>query len=393
VVWALGGIFNALLAPIAFTSVVEYPLVIVFACMLRPGRLPAIGNLRAAVGDFLFPAILLGSVIGLQQFTELDFTDMRSTAPMIVVILVALVVSSFQHRPIRFGLGIGALIAGGAIIADTDEVLAHVRNFYGVLRVVALESPPSHVLYHGTTTHGTQSLDPARRLQPLSYYHPDGPLGQLFEALDDSPSTAHVAVVGLGAGSIACYAHPGEQWTFYEINPAVVAIARNSTLFTFLADCPAKPNIVLGDARLSMTAAEDASFDLVILDAFNSDAIPVHLMTRDAVQLYLTKLRPGGLLVFHISNRYLALAPVLANIAFSLDLTARRWSDDDSGDSDSNDESVTDQKDASEWVIVARRPEDLTAIAEDDRWETLTAIAGQRIWTDDYSNVLGTLLH
>jgi hypothetical protein len=183
-------------------------------------------------------------------------------------------VSSFQHRPIRFGLGIGALIAGGAIIADTDEVLAHVRNFYGVLRVVALESPPSHVLYHGTTTHGTQSLDPARRLQPLSYYHPDGPLGQLFEALDDSPSTAHVAVVGLGAGSIACYAHPGEQWTFYEINPAVVAIARNSTLFTFLADCPAKPNIVLGDARLSMTAAEDASFDLVILDAFNSDAIP-----------------------------------------------------------------------------------------------------------------------
>jgi hypothetical protein len=116
-------------------------------------------------------------------------------------------------------------------------------------------------------------------------------------------------------------------------------------------------------------------------------------MTRDAVQLYLTKLRPGGLLVFHISNRYLALAPVLANIAFSLDLTARRWSDDDSGDSDSNDESVTDQKDASEWVIVARRPEDLTAIAEDDRWETLTAIAGQRIWTDDYSNVLGTLLH
>lgn len=403
---ALGGIFNALLAPIVFTGVVEYPLVLVLACMLRPGLLPRVGQRLAALTDIAFPALLLVVIIGLQRYTRLDFTDLGNTTRLVVVIFIALVVFSFQRRPVRFGLGVGALIAGGVIIADSDQVLMHVRNFYGVLRVTATESPPTHVLYHGTTAHGSQSLDPARRLQPLSYYHPDGPLGQLFEAVGGGGLTNHVAVVGLGAGTIACYAHPGEHWTYFEINPAVVAIARDAALFTFLRDCPAKPTIVLGDARLSMTAEGDATFDMIILDAFNSDAIPVHLMTRDAVQLYLTKLRPGGLLVFHVSNRYLELAPILGNISGSLGLTARRWSDENdsdntgseeennSGNAGSDEENAgTDQKDASEWVIVARRLEDLKAIAEDDRWEELTATPGQGVWTDDYSNVLGALLH
>jgi SAM-dependent methyltransferase len=392
---ALGGIFNALLAPIVFTSVVEYPLVLVLACMLRPGLLPSLNQRRAAAGDFVLPALLFLLVIGLQRHTDLDLTDLRSTTPLVLVILIALVVFSVQSRPVRFGLSIAALIAGGVVIADTDQVLVRVRNFYGVLRVIALDSPPAHVLFHGTTTHGTQSLDPARRLEPLSYYHHDGPLGQLFEAAGGSPVTRHVAIVGLGAGTIACYAHRGEHWTFFEINPAVVAIAQDSSLFTFLKDCPARPDLVLGDARLSLAQEPDASFDMIILDAFTSDAIPIHLMTRNAVQLYLAKLRPGGLLVFHISNRYLELAPVLGNISGSLGLVARRWSDEEgSDDANSNEASAKmDQKDASEWVIIARREQDLAAIAEADQWEDLPPAIGQGVWTDDYSNVLAALSH
>ena len=264
-----------------------------------------------------------------------------------------------------------------------------------MLRVLAAESPPLHTLVNGTTPHGSQSLDPEVRLRPLSYYHRDGPLGQLFEHVSGTRLTRRVAVAGLGAGAIACYERVGETWTFFDINPAVIAIAEDSALFTFVRDCPGKRDTVLGDARLSLTHQPDEGFDMIILDAFNSDAIPVHLMTREAVQLYFGKLRPGGLLVFHVSNRYLTLAPVLGDIAGALRYTARRWSDDsDSDDTDSDDESAgKEPKDASEWVILAHNGSDLGAIDADDRWEPLLADPARRIWTDDYSNVLGTLLH
>jgi SAM-dependent methyltransferase len=396
---ALGGVFNALVAPLVFSSVVEYPLVLVLACLVRPGALPRIGQPWPAVGDVVLPALLLGLILWLQRDTPLDLTDLSSTATALVAVLAALAVFAAQSRPVRFGLGIAALVGGGAIIADSDPVLLRVRNFYGVVKVIEQEPPAMHVLMHGTTTHGAQDLDAADRLKPLSYYHHDGPLGQLFEAVGGTRLTRRVAVVGLGAGTIACYAHPGEQWTFFEINPAVVAIARDRALFTFLGDCPAHPDIVLGDARLSLAAQPAASFDMIILDAFTSDAIPIHLMTRDAVRLYLDRLRPDGLLVFHISNRYLALAPVLGDIAGSLGLSARRWSDDDAQSSGAESTGEGDvpadaasQKDASEWVVLARAEPDLAPIADDERWEALDPTPGDAVWTDDYSNLLGTFL-
>ncbi len=392
---ALGGMFNALLAPLVFARVIEYPLALVVASALRPGPLPSIRQWRAAAADILLPALMLALILLVQWNTNLDLQDMSETAPLVLMIIIAGAVFGSQHRPIRFSLGLAAMIAGGAIIADTGNVLTGTRNFYGVLRVLATESPPLHTLVNGTTPHGSQSLDPEVRLRPLSYYHRDGPLGQLFEHVSGTRLTRRVAVVGLGAGAIACYERAGEAWTFFDINPAVIEIAENAALFTFTRDCPGKRDVVLGDARLSLTRQPDAGFDMIILDAFNSDAIPVHLMTRDAVQLYLAKLRPGGLLVFHVSNRYLTLAPVLGDVAGALTLTARRWSDDsDADDTDVDDESAAKEpKDASEWVIVARNGGDLKPIDTDDRWEALPADPARRIWTDEYSNVLGTLLH
>jgi len=384
---ALGGIFNALLAPVLFNDIVEYPLVLIAACMLRPGLLPRRDRLWPALGDVMLPAVLFLSLYLLDRYTDLDFKNLSDSGSLIGVILAALTAFSFRQRPLRFGLGIAALILAGFFIADTDDVLAHTRNFYGVLKVVAEDRAALHTLYNGTTMHGSQSQEPGLSLQPLSYYHPTGPLGQLFAAIGGTEQTRRVGMVGLGTGTIACYEKPDEHWTFFEINPADIAIARNPTLFTFLSACPAQPDIAIGDARLSLMKQPDNSFDMLIFDAFTSDAIPIHLMTREAVQLYLTKLRPNGLMVFHISNRYLDLGPVVGNIAASLNLTARNWNDDEDGD-DSDDPKMAG-KAASDWVIVARDKHALKAIAKDARWRFLPPSLSKNVWTDDYSNLIG----
>jgi hypothetical protein len=236
--------------------------------------------------------------------------------------------------------------------------------------------------------HGEQAQDTAHRLEPLSYYHPDGPLGQLFVRLDEALLTRRVAIVGLGAGTIACYQRPGDHWTFFEINPIDIAIAENPALFTFLRDCPGQTDIVLGDARLSLMGQPNHSFGMIVLDAFNSDSIPVHLMTRDAMQLYLNKLESDGLLVYHVSNQHLDLGPVVANIAASLKLPARRFNDT-MVDEDSDDPFG---RDPSEWIVIARDENDLTAIEHDDRWQALLPSPGKGIWTDDYSNLLNALV-
>ncbi len=282
-----------------------------------------------------------------------------------------------------------ALIGAGFLVANSDDVLQQTRNFYGVLKVLADDSPPEHILYNGTTLHGEQAQDSVHRLEPLSYYHPDGPLGQLFAGLGNAPLTRRVAIVGLGTGTVACYERLGDHWTFFEINPADIAIAENPTLFTFLRDCPGQTDIVLGDARLSLLGQPDHSFGMIVLDAFTSDAIPVHLMTRDAMQLYLNKLEPDGLLVYHVSNLHLDLGPVIGNIAASLKLTARRFNDEASDDENNGAYS----RDASDWIVVARNENDLAGIKHDARWQALPSFPSKGIWTDDYSNLLSALVH
>ena len=284
-------------------------------------------NIWRSLADFALPALLLGLLLSLNRFTDLNLQDLGEFESLITVIICVVAVFVWQARSIRFGLAIAALIAAGYLISNNGDVLQPARNFYGVLKVLADDSPPENILYNGTTVHGEQAQDAAHRLEPLSYYHPDGPLGQLFVRIDKTSLTRRVAVVGLGAGTIACYERPGEHWTFFEINPADIAIAKNPALFTFLEDCPGQTDIVLGDARLSLMRQPDHEFGMIVLDAFTSDAIPVHLMTRDAMQLYLKKLEPDGLLVYHVSNLHLDLGPVVANIAASLKLPARRFND------------------------------------------------------------------
>jgi SAM-dependent methyltransferase len=191
-----------------------------------------------------------------------------------------------------------------------------------------------------------------------------------------------VAIIGLGTGTIACYGQAGQNFTFYEIDPTMERIARDPRYFTFLADCPAQVKVILGDARLSIRGAPESFYDMIILDAFSSDAIPIHLVTREAIRLYLAKLKPSGILVFHTSNRYFDLNPVLGNLARDAGLISLSGSDLTQSDKDRQN-----QKLSSTWVVMARTLADLRGLAQDQRWRPLSVRPGDTLWTDDFSHI------
>jgi spermidine synthase len=239
-------------------------------------------------------------------------------------------------------------------------------------------------LFHGTTLHGMQNLDPTHRDEPLTYYHRRGPFGQLVAANPRIATTSEVAVVGLGVGALATYASAGQRWTFYEIDPAVERLSRTG-YFTFLGDCGGRCRVVIGDARLSLAAARPEAYGLIVLDAFSSDAIPMHLLTAEALSLYLSRLAPRGLLAFHVSNRHLALGPILGRLALALRLHAREQTQGvTSAEADLG-------QSASQWVVMARDAQDLGALASDARWMAPAVSATTPLWTDDFSNILSVL--
>jgi len=376
----LGGVFNALVAPLVFDSVAEYPLTVVLACLLAPGARG--GGRGQVVRDVALPVVTGGVTAGLIVGTEWAGPAAAPVGSLLALVVPAMLCFGFSRRPLRFGLGIGAILLAGTLsTGEQGRVVATRRSFFGVNRVTLDATRGLHLLIHGSTLHGAQSLDPARRREPLGYYDPSGPIGQVFEALGDPPS---VALVGLGAGALACYARPRDEWDFYEIDPLVESIARDPRYFTYLRDCLPDARVVLGDARLSLARA-GRRYDLIVLDAYSSDAIPVHLLTREALQMYLDRLAPVGVLAFHISNQHLDLEPVLADLARDASLAALIRGDD-----------VTPAerargKLASRWAVMARRPDDLGSLVTDARWAPPRAPAGGRVWTDDFSSVLGVL--
>jgi spermidine synthase len=282
---------------------------------------------------------------------------------------------------VRLAAGLALVFLVGLTGVEREgDVLHAERTFFGVLRVRAIDrNGPTHALFHGSTVHGEQSLVPALRRKPTAYYYEEGPVGQFFSALGDR--FTRVGVIGLGTGALAVYATPDQHWTFYEIDPAVERIARTNQFFTYLDNCGAGCDVVLGDARLSMTAAAPASYNAIVLDAFSSDAIPLHLLTRQALELYLAKLSDRGVLAFHISNRHLALRPVIGALAADLGLAARVQL---------HQPPPTSNGRPSEWVVMARSEDHLGALAADTRWERVHGDT-RRVWTDDYSDILSVL--
>jgi SAM-dependent methyltransferase len=488
----LGGLFNALAAPVIFNGIVEYPVALVLACLLMPsleekkegraglafgtvamgfflgagaallaaglgrsdldfgavaGRdglwlvaavLAALALVRVyAAGDreeraarwldlglpaglgvlaagLVLALPLAGVSLGLERLSVwfvnassgwlppriLRFFYPDSNGPIFLAAFVVPVVlcTFFINRPLRFGLGVGALLLANSFCDLLDgDVRLRQRSFFGVLHVS--DGRGFRRLEHGTTLHGQQRLrwsdgtlaagaagplaapDPFAAAvllaagqdawqhpgrEPQTYFHRTGPIGQVFGAYQDRLSGRHVGLIGLGSGTLASYGQPGQKVTYYEIDPLVKRIAYDRSYFTYVQDAldrGVKLDVVLGDARLKLEErARDDSAEklaLLVVDAFSSDAIPIHLITRQALAIYLDNLAPDGLLAFHISNRYLDLEPVLGNLAEAAGLVGfiqNDWESDVPG------------KTASSWVILARQEDALCRLVHEGRW-------------------------
>lgn len=381
----IGGLFNALLAPVIFRVVLEYPLAIVVACLFRLDAPQAAPKPRDRRLDLIIPIGVGLAMVAL--IAGLEWSGWLEPYPRRIILFGAGAVLSFVSidRAIRFGLSLGMVFLSTATLDSLHGRTIDIeRNFFGVSRVTLDPDGRSHRLVHGNTIHGRQNVKPTVSCEPLTYFHRSGPLGRIFKIHETAAPNPRVAITGLGCGAIAGYARAGESWDYYEIDPAVIRIASDTNLFTFLGGCAQAPvRIIEGDARLRFREAADSGYGLIIMDAFTSDSIPLHLLTREALALYLGKLAPGGMLAINISNRYLDLAPVVAALAADASLAGYHWED------------PFEEKDAgkepSHWAVVAREPSVLARFAKDERWRPLGEVARSRVWTDDFSNVLGVM--
>ncbi len=383
---ALGGIFNAVVAPYLFEWGVEYPLMIAAAASLRPVMK---GADLVTWRDLAWPAGLAGAVLLPTHLFGIRYLELPVPLTWLIFLGLPVIVFGFRHRPVRFGLGVGVLltVAFTALSASPDT-MARARSFYGVLTVESEGDGRVHRLRHGTTLHGVQIVEPPElRTIPVGYYARGGPVGQVFRAANDpsTPAVDDIGVMGLGTGALTCYARPGERWTYYEIDPLVVRWARDTTYFHYLSECGRNVDVEveLGDGRLSLRDRPDDSLDLLILDAFTSDAVPVHLLTRESLDLYLDKLSDHGIVLFNTSNRFVDLTPVLARLAEDAGVTARVQYHTPGLEIPHRDHIYT-----SEWVLMTPDNRWLSWL-EGRAWRPLQPEEGVGLWTDQYSNVLG----
>jgi hypothetical protein len=301
--------------------------------------------------------------------------------------LAGVVCISFSRKPNQFAIGLLALMLGTRYYTGAyGELLRIDRSFFGVYRVTADDEKQFRYLFHGTTLHGAQNLAFDRSRQPLAYYFPTGPIGQLFSRLSAGKPSVPVAVIGLGTGSLACYRQAGQEFTFYEIDPLVATLAGDTRLFTFLHDCGRDSAIVIGDARISLKSAPRNHFGLMVIDAFSGDAIPIHLLTREAIVLYLEKLESTGLLAFHVSSRHFDLGPVIGRLARELNLVGVAADDYQISNFDR-----ALGKTESRWIVLARNKKSLAQIGAGPLWQPLVSDLVYPVWTDDYSNILPVL--
>ena len=372
----LGGAFNALLAPVIFNTLLEYPLMLALVLLVRPVSekgFPHATRMMAGIAVVIALGVAALATMrggGFPQIANVIFL-------MIPIVILCLTVRN------RYAPTIAAFSAAfvGLFLHPYVQAGSHAeRSFFGVVRVVDLDG--YRLMMHGTTLHGVQSLEERVNPRPLAYYNDQAPIGQVFNAWEDDAKT--VGVIGLGAGAVACQTTPEQEVVFYEIDPLVTKVALDESKFKFLSSCTPDARIVHGDGRLTIQDEPEGYFDLLLLDAFSSGSVPTHLLTREAVQIYFSRLSEDGVLVLHISNRYLNLPGVAARIAEEEGLYVK-YQHFSRRDKESMEALP------SQVAILARSEEALERLEGDARWEPLLSDGGPA-WTDDYTNVIGAML-
>jgi hypothetical protein len=387
----VGGLFAGLIAPYTFSWIAEYPILVALAVLCRPltdERLARWSRWYWPLLATIAVALIAPSYSSGKVFTWLD--DHRvyvisaiAIAGMILAILLK------ADRAKLAGIVILALVLIRVYPADDGRVET-VRSFFGVHKIVVTPNGQYHVLMHGTTIHGAEKFrnddtSPVTgRPEAITYYHRDGGIGQAISAIRARKGRPiRVAVIGLGAGTLTCASEPGEDWKFFEIDQTMVDTARDPKYFTYIRNCEPDLKPVIGDARLTFAKEPDGIYDLIIVDAYSSDAIPIHLATEEAMEIYKQKLAPQGMVVMHVSNRHLELSSVVVGIADANDLKSWVYSEDSGRDN----EYIF----STSVVVSAREEADVGALASSDKWALTEAEDNQRVWTDDYSNVLGAV--
>ncbi|MBC7673206.1 MAG: fused MFS/spermidine synthase, partial [Polaromonas sp.] len=387
---AIGGIANSLVAPLIFSSIAEYPItLLLLALVVRPHHAERDPWSRRSAREMLTSPVALTMIVAAAVATvavlhgRADHVRAASDTTILqwqfmpLAILVCGVL--YRRQPGIFQLSTAltaAFVLAG--LQYTDPIIDQARSFFGVSRVT--ENGYERILIHGVTVHGSQRKAPALRNIPTSYYYPEGPLGWVVA---HAPDNAAIGVVGLGAGSLAPLARAGQSLTFYEIDPLVEAMARRD--FTFLSDSKAAVRVAIGDGRRLIASEPDDHFDVLVLDAFSGDAIPTHLLTEEAISLYLHKLKSDGVLVIHISNRYADLARVL-----------RGWRDV-TGQRVAMSQYVPGAREQAQGVrstvavALSRSPRGLMRLAQTRQWYWIEDDGPSVHWTDDHVSVIDVL--
>ena len=387
----VGGLFAGLIAPFTFSWVAEYPILAALAVLCRPPAEERLQNWNR----WFWPLLVIIAVLliaptysngKLYAWLEEQRVYVITVVAMIGMILTVLRVTGTAKFA---GIIVLALVLVRAYPADDGRVET-VRSFFGVHKIVVTANGQYHVLMHGTTIHGAEKFQNddgtpvTGRPEPITYYHKDGGIGQAIAAIRERKGAPlRVAVIGLGSGTLTCASEPGETWKFFEIDQSMVDTARDPKYFTYIQNCEPDLKPVIGDARLTFAREPDGIYDLIIVDAYSSDAIPIHLATEEAMEIYKDKLAPQGAVAMHVSNRHLELSSVVVGIADANDLKSWVYSED------SNRES--EYIFATSVVVSAREETDVGKLASSEQWALTEADEHQRVWTDDYSNVLGAV--
>ena len=387
----VGGLFAGLIAPFSFSWIAEYPILVALAALCRPGNqapAPRWGRWYWGALTLLAVMLIAPSYLSAEAAQYLDHFRM----PIIIAVAIAAMIAAIILKVGRwkFAATIGLALLLIRILPGDRGHVETVRSFFGVHKIVATTDGRYHLLMHGTTVHGAEKVlnddgtPVTGRPEAISYYYKESGISRAIatvRARKGGPLRA--AVIGLGSAALTCASQPGENWKFFEIDQAIVDIARDPKRFSFIQKCHPDLQPVMGDARLTFAKEPDGVYDLIVVDAYSSDAIPVHLATREAMTIYKSKLAPHGTIVVHVSNRHLELASVIVGIANANNLKSWVYFNNPRRD--------TEYILANNVVISARDESDVGDIAHSDAWKAASPDKLQRVWTDDYSNILGAV--